>query len=135
MGLFEPGVNLEKEQKLIEKYSPYEWVKAWFKYTYDKNFYWKTHFRIAEKGIVFYQATESGIDLRIPWDNIVDVGWNDIFVYQLECPGLIMDLSDGRTIHIRFDIGWTGRRDTIHWLRGVSRIIQSNIGNDVNLDK
>lgn len=30
MGLFEPGVNLEKEQKLIEKYSPYEWVKAWF---------------------------------------------------------------------------------------------------------
>ena len=135
MGLFEPGVNLEKEQKMLEKHNPYECVRSWFIYTYDRGFYWETHFRIAEKGIVFYQATESGIDLRIPWDNIVDVGWNDIFVYQLECPGLIMDLSDGRTIHVRFDIGWTGRRDTIHWLRGVSRIIQSNIGNDVNLDK
>ena len=29
MGIFEPSVNLEKEKKLIEKYSPYEWVKAW----------------------------------------------------------------------------------------------------------
>ena len=53
MGIFEPSVNLVKEEKLIEKYSPYEWVKAWFKYTYDKSFYWDTHFRIAEKGIVF----------------------------------------------------------------------------------
>ena len=82
MGLFEPGVNLEKEQKMLEKHNPYEWVRSWFIYTYDRGFYWETHFRIAEKGIVFYQATESGIDLRIPWDNIVDVGWNDIFVYQ-----------------------------------------------------
>ena len=119
MGIFEPSVNLEKEKKLIEKYSPYEWIKAWFKYTYDKSFYWDTHFRIAEKGIVFYQATDSGADLRIPWSDISSVGWNDVGVYQGVGPGLVIDLS---------------RPSMIHWLRGVTRIIESNMGNDLNLD-
>ena len=109
MGIFEPGVNLEKEQKMLEKHNPYEWIRSWFRYTYDGSSYWTTHFRIAEKGIVFYQATESGADLRIPWSSITDVGWNDI-------------------------IGWTGRRDTIHWLRGIARIIESNMGSVENSD-
>nr|WP_295605791.1 hypothetical protein [uncultured Methanobrevibacter sp.] len=104
MGLFEPSVNLEKEEKLIEKYSPYEWIKAWFKYTYDKSFYWDTHFRIAEKGIVFYQATDSGADLRI------------------------IDFSNGTQMIVRLDPHGFWRRDMIHWLRGVSRIIESNMG-------
>ena len=136
MGIFEPGVNLKKEQELIEKYSPYEWVKAWFKYTFDKSFYWKTHFRIAEKGIVFYQATESGADLRIPWDNITDVGWNDVYVYQLECPGLIIDFSDGTEMLVRLDPHAFWRPSMIHWLRGVTRIIQSNMSDvDENDDE
>lgn len=134
MGIFEPGVNLEKEQKMLEKHNPYEWIRSWFRYTYDGNSYWTTHFRIAEKGIVFYQATKSGADLRIPWSSITDVGWNDIFVYLVECPGLIIDLSDGTTIYVSFDIGWTGRRDTIHWLRGIARIIESNMGSVENSD-
>ncbi len=134
MGLFEPGVNLEKEQKLIEKYSPYEWVKAWFKYTYDKNFYWKTHFRIAEKGIVFYQATDSGADLRIPWSDITSVGWNDVGVYQGVGPGLVIDLSNGTRMIVRLDPHGFWRPSMIHWLRGVTRIIESNMGNDLNLD-
>lgn len=129
MGLLDPNVNLEKEQKMLNKHSPYEWIKAWFKYTYDKDFYWRTFFRIAEKGIVFYQATDSGADLRIPWSDITSVGWNDVYVYQLCIPGLIIDLSDGTEILVRLDNGWTGRRDTIHWLRGITRIIESNMGN------
>ncbi len=116
MGLLDPSVNLEKEQKMLNKHSPYEWVKAWFKYTYDKDFYWRTFFRIAEKGIVFYQATDSGADLRIPWSDITSVGWNDVYVYQLRIPGLVIDLSNGTEILVRLDNGWTGRRDTIHWL-------------------
>ena len=102
MGLLDPSVNLEKEQKMLNKHSPYEWVKAWFKYTYDKDFYWRTFFRIAEKGIVFYQATDSGADLRIPWSDITSVGWNDVYVYQLRIPGLIMDLSDGTEILVPY---------------------------------
>ena len=47
MGLFEPGVNLEKEQKMLEKHNPYEWIRSWFRYTYDGSSYWTTHFRIA----------------------------------------------------------------------------------------
>ena len=117
MGLLDPSVNLEKEQKMLNKHSPYEWVKAWFKYTYDKDFYWRTFFRIAEKGIVFYQATDSGADLRIPWSDITSVGWNDVYVYQLRIPGLVIDLSNGTEILVRLDNGWTGRRDTIHWLK------------------
>ena len=118
MGIFEPGVNLKKEQELIEKYSPYEWVKAWFKYTYDKRFYWKTHFRIAEKEIVFYQATESGADLRISWDNITDVGWNDVGVYQGVGLGLVIDFSDGTEMLVRLDSHGFWRPSMIHWLRG-----------------
>ena len=129
MGLLDPSVNLEKEQKMLNQHSPYEWVKAWFKYTYDKDFYWRTFFRIAEKGIVFYQATDSGADLRIPWSDISSVGWNDVYVYQLRITGLIIDLSDGTEILVRLDNGWTGRRDTIHWLRGITRIIESNMSN------
>ena len=134
MGIFEPGVNLEKEQKMLNKYSPYEWVKAWFRYAHNKSSYWETHFRIAEKGIVFYQATDSGADLRIPWSSITDVGWNDVYVYQLRIPGLIIDLSNGTEILVRLDNGWTGRRDTIHWLRGIARIIESNMGSVENSD-
>lgn len=130
MGIFEPSVNLVKEEKLIEKYSPYEWIKAWFKYTYDKSFYWDTHFRIAEKGIVFYQATDSGADLRIPWSDISSVGWNDVGVYQGVGPGLVIDLSNGTQMIVRLNPHGFWRRDMIHWLRGVTRIIQSNIGTD-----
>lgn len=127
MGLFEPSVNLEKEQKMLSKHSPYEWFKASFRCAYNKSSYWKTHFRIAEKGIVFYQATDSGADLRIPWKDITDVGWNDVNVYMGYAPGLVIDLSDGTEILVRLDNGWTGRRDTIHWLRGITRIIESNM--------
>ena len=134
MGIFEPGVNLEKEQKMLEKHNPYEWIKASFRYAHNKSSYWKTHFRIAEKGIVFYQATDSGADLRIPWSDITSVGWNDVYVYQLRIPGLIIDLSDGTEILVRLDNGWTGRRDTIHWLRGIARIIESNMGRVENSD-
>ena len=135
MGFLDPGVNLEKEQKMLNKHSPYEWIKAEFKYTYNNISYWTTHFRIAEKGIVFYQATQSGADLRIPWKDITDVGWNDVNVHFGYIPGLIIDISDGTTIHATFDIGWTGRKNMIHWLRGVSRIIQSNMNDNVeNLD-
>ena len=130
MGIFEPSVNLEKEKKMLNKHSPYEWIKARFRYTFNKSSYWETHFRIAEKGIVFYQATDSGADLRIPWSDITSVGWNDVNVHLGYAPGLIIDFSDGTEILVHFDIGWTGRRDTIHWLRGVSRIIESNMGTD-----
>ena len=109
MGIFEPSVNLEKEKKLIEKYSPYEWIKAWFKYTYDKSFYWDTHFRIAEN-------------------------WNDVGVYQGVGPGLVIDLSNGTRMIVRLDPHGFWRPSMIHWLRGVTRIIESNMGNDLNLD-
>ena len=102
MGLLDPSVNLEKEQKMLNKHSPYEWVKAWFKYTYDKDFYWRTFFRIAEKGIVFYQATDSGADLRIPWSDITSVGWNDVYVYQLRIPGLSVWIMVGQVGVILF---------------------------------
>ena len=134
MGLLDPNVNLEKEQKMLNKHSPYEWVKAWFKYTYDKNFYWRTYFRIAEKGIVFYQATDSGADLRIPWSDISSVGWNDVGVYQGVGPGLVIDLSNGTRMIVRLDPHGFWRPSMIHWLRGVTRIIESNMGNDLNLD-
>lgn len=110
MGLFDPSVNLEKEQKMLYKHSPYEWVKARFRYASDKSSYWKTHFHIAEKGIVFYQATASGADLRIPWSDIVDVGWNDVNVYMGSAPSLIIDLSDGTELLVYLDIGWAGRK-------------------------
>ena len=76
----------------------------------------------------------NGLGLGLDTSSITDVGWNDIFVYLVECPGLIIDLSDGTTIYVRFDLGWTGRRDTIHWLRGIARIIESNMGSVENSD-
>ena len=55
-------------------------------------------------------------------------------MYQGVGPGLVIDLSNGTRMIVRLDPHGFWRPSMIHWLRGVTRIIESNMGNDLNLD-
>ena len=77
-----------------------------------------THFRIADKGVVIYQACKDGSDLRIPWDNIISA--SVIKVNSL--PKLRLRLLKNQTIEIYFK-GLSFFDSHIHYCRGVARLI------------
>ena len=52
----------------------------------------------------------------------------------MESPCLNINLLNGGTITVDIDIGFTSRGKLIHLLRGIARIIESNMGNEENLD-
>ena len=56
MGIFEPSVNLEKEQKMLEKYNPYDGLTAAVKVSNQNIIIRKTQFRLAQKGVVIFQG-------------------------------------------------------------------------------
>ena len=47
MGIFEPSVNLEKEQKMLAKYNPYDGLTAAVKVTNQNVIIRKTQFRLS----------------------------------------------------------------------------------------
>ncbi len=130
MGIFEPSVNLEKEQKMLAKYNPYDGLTAAVKVTNQNVIIRKTQFRLAQKGVVIFQGNMDDSDMRIPWDEIKNCGWNDIVVDTATSPGLIINLKKNVTVLVRFHVKFTtGRFNLIHLIRGVTRIIESNMDN------
>ena len=73
MGLFDPSVNLEKEQKMLEKNNPYEGLFCSVKFSFSDILIRRTVFRIAEKGVVIAQGNDDDTDMRIPWNEIENV--------------------------------------------------------------
>ena len=135
MGLFDPSVNLEKEQKMLEKNNPYNGLFCSVKFSFSNILIKRTIFRIAEKGVVIAQGNDDDTDMRIPWNDIENCGWHDEAVlYPIESPCLNINLLNGGTITVDIDIGFTSRGKLIHLLRGIARIIESNMGNEENLD-
>ena len=77
-----------------------------------------THFRIADKGVVIYQACKDGSDLRIPWDNIIAAS----YIKENSLPKLRVRLLKNQIITIYFR--WLSIFDNhIHYCRGVARLI------------
>ena len=73
--------------------------------------------------------------MRIPWNEIKNCGWNDIVVDTATCPGLIINLKNNVSVLVRFYVKFTtGRFSQIHLIRGITRIIESNMGNGENLN-
>ena len=135
MGLFEPSVNLEKEQKMLEKYDPYAGLTAAVKISNQNVIIRKTQFRLAQNGVVIFQGNMDDSDMRIPWDEIKNCGWNDIVVDAATAPGLVINLKNNVSVLVRFHARFgIGRFNMIHLIRGVTRIIESNMGNEENLD-
>ncbi len=131
MGLFEPSVNLEKEQKMLEKYDPYAGLTAAVKISNQNVIIRKTQFRLAQKGVVIFQGNMDDSDMRIPWNEIKNCGWNDIVVDAATAPGLVINLKNNVSVLVRFHAKFgIGRFNMIHLIRGVTRIIESNMGND-----
>ncbi len=98
MGLFDPSVNLEKEQKMLEKNNPYA---GFVKFSFSNFLIKRTVFRIAEKGVVIAQGNDDDTDMRIPWNEIENCGWHDEAVlYPIESPCLNINLLNGGTILI-----------------------------------
>lgn len=130
MGLFEPSVNLEKEQKMLEKYDPYAGLTAAVKISNQNVIIRKTQFRLAQNGVVIFQGNMDDSDMRIPWDEIKNCGWNDIVVDAATAPGLVINLKNNVSVLVRFHARFgIGRFNMIHLIRGVTRIIESNMGN------
>ena len=73
MGLFDPSVNLEKEQKILEKNNPYNGLFCSVKFSFSNILIKRTIFRIAEKGVVIAQGNDDDTDMRIPWNEIENV--------------------------------------------------------------
>ena len=96
MGIFEPNVNLEKEQKMLEKYDPYAGLTAAVKVSNQNVIIRKTQFRLAQKGVVIFQGNMDDSDMRIPWNEIKNCGWNDILVdaATATAPGLVINLKN-----------------------------------------
>ena len=135
MGIFEPSVNLEKEQKMLAKYNPYDGLTAAVKVTNQNVIIRKTQFRLAQKGVVIFQGNMDDSDMRIPWNEIKNCGWNDIVVDAATAPGLVINLKNNVSVLVRFHARFgIGRFNMIHLIRGVTRIIESNMGNEENLD-
>ena len=126
MGIFEPSVNLEKEQKMLAKYNPYDGLTAAVKVTNQNVIIRKTQFRLAQKGVVIFQGNMDDSDMRIPWNEIKNCGWNDIVVDAATAPGLVLNLKNNVSVLVRFHAKFgTGRFNIIHLIRGVTRIIES----------
>ncbi len=135
MGIFDPSVNLEKEQKMLEKYDPYAGLTAAVKISNQNVIIRKTQFRLAQNGVVIFQGNMDDSDMRIPWDEIKNCGWNDIVVDAATAPGLVINLKNNVSVLVRFHARFgIGRFNMIHLIRGVTRIIESNMGNEENLD-
>ena len=135
MGLFDPSVNFEKEQKMLEKYDPYAGLTAAVKVSNQNVIIRKTQFRLAQKGVVIFQGNMDDSDMRIPWNEIKNCGWNDIVVDAATAPGLVINLKNNVSVLVRFHAKFgIGRFNMIHLIRGVTRIIESNISNEDNLD-
>lgn len=120
-GFFEPRINQGKELAIMEKYNPYSGIKIEFGFSPDGFF--KTIFRLAEKGVVIQGWNEDGSDLRIPWNDIAGVSTHEGFWYPLT---LVINLKDGRDCYIFFD-NWSTTNTHIHLIRGISRIILDKI--------
>ena len=74
-------------------------------------------------------------DMRIPWNEIKNCGWNDIVVDAATAPGLVINLKNNVSVLVRFHAKFgIGRFNMIHLIRGVTRIIESNMINEENLD-
>ena len=121
-GLFEPRINEGKELAIMEKYNPYSGIKVQFGFSPDDNFF-KTIFRIAQKGVVIHGWNDDGSDLRIPWNDIAGVSTYESFWSPLT---LVINLKDGRDGYIFFD-NWSTTNTHIHLIRGISRIILAKI--------
>nr|WP_295605145.1 hypothetical protein [uncultured Methanobrevibacter sp.] len=135
MGIFDSSVNLEKEQKMLEKYDPYAGLTAAVKVSNQNVIIRKTQFRLAQKGVVIFQGNMDDSDMRIPWNEIKNCGWNDIVVDAATAPGLVINLKNNVSVLVRFHARFgIGRFNMIHLIRGVTRIIESNMGNEENLD-
>ena len=137
MGIFEPNVNLEKEQKMLEKYDPYAGLTAAVKVSNQNVIIRKTQFRLAQKGVVIFQGNMDDSDMRIPWNEIKNCGWNDILVdaATATAPGLVINLKNNVSVLVRFHAKFgIGRFNMIHLIRGIPRIIESNMINEENLD-
>ena len=65
MGLFDPSVNLEKEQKMLKKNNPYTGLFCSVKFSFSNILIKRTVFRIAEKGVVIAQGNDDDTDMRI----------------------------------------------------------------------
>ncbi len=106
MGLFDPSVNFEKEQKMLEKNNPYNGLFCSVKFSFSNILIKRTIFRIAEKGVVIAQGNDDDTDMRIPWNDIENCGWHDEAVlYPMESPCLNINLLNGGTftVHIELD--------------------------------
>lgn len=77
-----------------------------------------THFRIAEKGVVIFQACKDGADLRIPWDNIIHAS----YIRHNPYDKLRIRLLKNQTIEIYFN-NLSFFDNPIHYCRGVARLI------------
>ncbi len=72
----------------------------------------KTNFQVVEKGIVFKRAKEDGKDLRIPYDNIVEVNQKNMGLFEinivllenqviiLELPGMRLNQIETVSNHV-----------------------------------
>ena len=121
-GLFDPRINEGKELAIMEKYNPYSGIKVQFWFSPDDNFF-KTIFRIAQKGVVIQGGNDDCSDLCIPWNDIAGVSTYESFWSPLT---LVINLKDGRDGYIFFD-NWSTTNTHIHLIRGISRIILDKI--------
>ena len=72
-----------------------------------------THFRIAEKGVVIFQACKDESDLRIPWDNIVRAFY-------------VKTHEGNQPITIYFNRINLFQSEYVHYSRAVARIINEH---------
>lgn len=82
-----------------------------------------THFRIAEKGVVIFQACKDESDLRIPWDNIVQAFYVKTHEGQ---NSLRIILLKNQPITIWFNRINLFQSEYIHYSRAVARIINEH---------
>lgn len=69
----------------------------------EKNRTMMTVFQVAEKGVVFKNATSDGKDLRIPYDNIIDISLHEVKAGKVKITSgnLILTLLENQKINIR----------------------------------
>lgn len=60
-------------------------------------------FQVAEKGVVFKNATSDGKDLRIPYDNIIDISLNESKIGKIKITSgvLLLRLLENQKISIQ----------------------------------
>ena len=69
----------------------------------EKNRSMQTIFQVAEKGVVFKNATSDGKDLRIPYDNIIDISLNESNIGKIKITSgvLLLRLLENQKITIQ----------------------------------